>query len=192
MKMERARRRWFPALLGLILAGLVVALPLSARPAAAQTEPRAGGALVSLNGQWIRQGHAGFVTVRGENIADVRAVFQGRLYHFYPEGNRYVGLISVDVATDVGDEPLQVETDGVGVAAQVLGELPDRRGRSPFAQCPEHACRGAGRHLGRHRGRAQRLTRGRIRHRPERSRRATAHDLLGAAGLRCRIIFHMR
>ncbi len=125
MKMERARRRWFPALLGLILAGLVVALPLSARPAAAQTEPRAGGALVSLNGQWIRQGHAGFVTVRGENIADVRAVFQGRLYHFYPEGNRYVGLISVDVATDVGDEPLQVIVRYAdGTAEQVSSVVP--------------------------------------------------------------------
>src|SRR5690606_8027511 len=108
MKMERARRRWFPALLGLILAGLVVALPLSARPAAAQTGPRAGGALVSLKGQWIRPAHAGVVTARGENTADVHAVFQGRLHPCSPEGIRYVGQIWVDVATDVGDEPLQV------------------------------------------------------------------------------------
>lgn len=115
MNTAHAKPRWFPAVVGLIVAGVIGALALSARPAVAQSEPRAGSTTVSLSGQWIRQGQAGMVTVRGENIRDVRAVFQGRLYHFYPDGDRYIGLLSVAVGTDVGDEPLQVivrHTDG--------------------------------------------------------------------------------
>src|SRR5690606_41702520 len=95
LKKHRAR----PALLGLILAGLIViGLAQSARPAIAQGKPRQGGAVVSLNGQWIRQGHAGFATVQGENIADVRAILQGRLYNCYRQAGRYVALLSVEPA----------------------------------------------------------------------------------------------
>src|SRR5690606_32855363 len=109
MTIALKKHRACPALLGLILAGLIViGLAPGALPAVAQGEPRQGGAVVSLSGQWIRQGHAGFVTVQGENIADVRAIFQGRLYNFYRQGGRYVGLLSVEVGTDVGDLPLEV------------------------------------------------------------------------------------
>ncbi|HMM28363.1 MAG TPA: M23 family metallopeptidase [Aggregatilineaceae bacterium] len=105
------KRLFYAALLGLLLIALSGG-PAGASSARAQTASRA---TVALAGQWIRQGQAGVVTVRGEGIADVRALFQGRLYHFYPEGSRYVGLLSVDVATDVKDLPLQVMvryTDG--------------------------------------------------------------------------------
>jgi len=126
MTIALKKQRACPALLGLILAGLIViGLAPGARPAVAQGEPRQGGAVVSLSGQWIRQGHAGFVTVQGENIADVRAIFQGRLYNFYQQGGRYVGLLSVEVGTDVGDLPLEVivrYTDGT--AEQLTSVVP--------------------------------------------------------------------
>lgn len=96
------KHRLIAALVGLAAALMVMS------PALAQGEPRTGGATVSLAGQWLRQGQAGFVSVRGEGIAEVRALFQGRLYYFYPDGSRHVALLSAAVDTEVKDQPLQV------------------------------------------------------------------------------------
>ena len=46
--------------------------------------------------------------MNGTDIAEVRAVFQGRVYHFYPEKGGFIGLISADMDQDVGEYPMQV------------------------------------------------------------------------------------
>ncbi len=108
---------------GLILAGLVVALPRARDPL-----PRKPSRV--RVGRWCRStgsgspGASGFVTVRGENIADC-ARCSRRLYTSTPEGNRYVGLISVDVATDVGDEPCGHRRYADGTAEQVSSSCRD-------------------------------------------------------------------
>lgn len=86
----------------LILIGLA---PLTlARPAAAQTS----GALVRLDSQAIQQGNVSTVRVSGRSITGVRAVFQERIFYFYPEGQDWVGLISADMDSAVGKQTLQI------------------------------------------------------------------------------------
>jgi murein DD-endopeptidase MepM/ murein hydrolase activator NlpD len=75
----------------------------------------AGDVKVSFEFQWIRQGDVGVVRVSGEDIADVRAVFQKRVFHFYLDGDDFVGLISADMTSDIAPYNLQVQvkyTDG--------------------------------------------------------------------------------
>jgi murein DD-endopeptidase MepM/ murein hydrolase activator NlpD len=99
-------------LIGLFLVSMLVA------PLLAAAEPdRAGPVSISYDFQWIRQGRVGIVRVTGAEIAEVRGVFQERLYPFYPEKQSFVGLISADMNQDIGIYPFQVwikYTDGQG------------------------------------------------------------------------------
>lgn len=83
---------------------MLLATPLFA---AADTY-RAGPVSISLEFQWIRQGHVGIVRVSGVEIVEVRAVFQDRLYRFYPDPLGYVGLVSADMDKDIGIYVMQV------------------------------------------------------------------------------------
>jgi murein DD-endopeptidase MepM/ murein hydrolase activator NlpD len=71
---------------------------------------RAGPVSISLEFEWIRQGRVGVVRVTGENLAEVRAVFQERVFHFYPasDGRGFLGLISAFMFGDIGTYPMQV------------------------------------------------------------------------------------
>lgn len=74
-----------------------------------------GDVAITLQFQWIRQGRVGTVRVTGENLASVRAMFQDRLYYFYPDDEGFTGLLSTDMDGDIGDYPLYVwveYTDG--------------------------------------------------------------------------------
>lgn len=83
--------------------GLLV-FPLLAAASPDRTSP----VNISFDFQWIRQGRVGIVRVSGADIADVRAVFQDRLYHFYSDQLGFVGLISADMNQDIGEYPMQV------------------------------------------------------------------------------------
>jgi len=80
-------------------------------PASAQTSR----ATIRYDFQWIRQGEVGLVRVNGTDITEVRAVFQQRVYNFYPDNGEFIGLISADMAEPVATYTLQVwinYTDG--------------------------------------------------------------------------------
>ncbi|MBN1201080.1 MAG: M23 family metallopeptidase [Anaerolineae bacterium] len=94
-----------------------MALAVLCMPGAAFAGPdgQQARATVSLDFQWLRQGRAGFVHVYGQDISEVTAVFQERVFNFYPEAQAYVGLISADMESDVGTHTMQVwvrYTDG--------------------------------------------------------------------------------
>jgi murein DD-endopeptidase MepM/ murein hydrolase activator NlpD len=69
---------------------------------------RAGGVVIALEFQWIKQGGVGLVRATGSDIAEMRAVFQERLYYFYPEGDGFIGMIAADIEEQVGTYPMQV------------------------------------------------------------------------------------
>ncbi|HEX3049707.1 MAG TPA: M23 family metallopeptidase [Aggregatilineaceae bacterium] len=72
-------------------------------------------ATIMYDFQWIRQGEVGLVRVNGTDIAEVRAVFQQRVYNFYPDQGEFIGLISADMVEPVDTYTLQVwinYTDG--------------------------------------------------------------------------------
>jgi hypothetical protein len=87
---------------------LFISVLLATPLLAAADAYRAGPVSVSLEFQWIRQGRVGIVRVSGSDIAEVRAVFQDRLYHFYPDKLGYVGLVSADMDKDIGTYVMQV------------------------------------------------------------------------------------
>ncbi len=90
------------------LIGLIVVMTLFAPALAAAAPQQAGPVTISYDFQWIRQGHVGIVRVNGADVAEVRAIFQERVYHFYPEKGAFIGLISADMDQDVGEYPMQV------------------------------------------------------------------------------------
>lgn len=90
-------------LLGLIIITIVIVPTV----VSARTAP-AARATITLDFRWIRQGHVGLVRVSGQDITDVRAVFQERVYYFYPENGSYVGLISADMDSEVQQQTMQV------------------------------------------------------------------------------------
>lgn len=99
------------ALLGVVLAAI---LPVSAAP------DRAGRVSIALQFEWVRAGRVGIVRATGDDLADVHAVFQGRIFYFYPEDSGYTGLISVDMASDAGTEIMQVWVNyGDGTAERI-------------------------------------------------------------------------
>lgn len=86
----------------IVVIAAVGALYVSAEPDAA------GPVSITLDFEWIRQGRVGIVRVSGPEIADVRAVFQDRVFHFYPEDGAWVGMLSADIEYLVDDYPMQV------------------------------------------------------------------------------------
>jgi hypothetical protein len=88
--------------------GLMVVLLLAGPVWASAAPDQAGSVTVSYDFQWIRQGRVGIVRVTGPDVAEVRAVFQGRVYHFYPEDNGFTGLISADMNSDIEPYTMQV------------------------------------------------------------------------------------
>jgi hypothetical protein len=94
------KRRLFLGLIGLLL--LTGPVWASAAP------DQAGPVTVSYDFQWIRQGRVGVVRVSGPDVAEVRAVFQGRVYYFYPENDGFTGLISADMESDIAPYTMQV------------------------------------------------------------------------------------
>jgi murein DD-endopeptidase MepM/ murein hydrolase activator NlpD len=108
---EKRVKRYF--LLGFV--GLLVSGALAAPWLASAAPDRAGPADIAFEFSWIRQGNVGIVRVTGIDIAEVRAVFQERLYHFYPDRDAFIGVISADMDEDVGSYPMQIwinYTDG--------------------------------------------------------------------------------
>lgn len=92
--------------LSVIVLALAVALAV---PALAQAGPNGAGPVnIALDFQWIRQGQVGIVRVNGADIAEVRAVFQERVFYFYPERDGFIGLISASMERDVGVYVMQV------------------------------------------------------------------------------------
>ena len=106
------KRRILAGVIGLVLVSMLAApLLVAAGP------DQVGSVSISYDFQWIRQGRVGIVHVTGTDIAEVRGVFQERLYPFYPEKQGFVGLISADMNQDIGTYPFQVwikYTDGKG------------------------------------------------------------------------------
>ena len=95
----------------LIVRGVIMVIVLSAlaSPLIAAAGPdKASPVSVTLDFQWIRQGHVGVAHVNGSDLADVRAVFQDRVYLFYPDGARFTGLISADMEEDIGTYTMQL------------------------------------------------------------------------------------
>ena len=88
--------------------GLMVVLLLMGPVWASAAPDQAGSVTVSYDFQWIRQGRVGVVRVTGPDVAEVRAVFQGRVYHFYSEDNGFTGLISADMTSDIAPYTMQV------------------------------------------------------------------------------------
>ncbi len=106
------KQRLFLGLIGLLL--LAGPVWVSASP------DQAGQVTVSYDFQWIRQGRVGIVRVSGPDVAEVRAVFQGRVYYFYPEGDGFTGLISADMESDIAPYTMQVWVKyGDGTAERV-------------------------------------------------------------------------
>jgi murein DD-endopeptidase MepM/ murein hydrolase activator NlpD len=102
------------AITGLILFITLLLLPLGAATAQQATTSRV---IVRTDFQFIRQGRVGVVRVTGQDVAEVRAVFQDRVHHFYLDGNEYVGLIAADMESEIAVYPLQLwvkYTDGTG------------------------------------------------------------------------------
>ncbi len=92
----------------LLVAGVTVLAP-AFTPLLASAESNAAGSVnITLQFEWIRQGRVGIVRVSGPDIADVRAVFQERVFYFYPENNAWVGLISADINYLVETYTMQV------------------------------------------------------------------------------------
>lgn len=88
---------------------IVLLVGLLALPMVAAAQPdRAGRATISLDFQWIRQGQVGIVRVSGSEMAEVRAVFQERLHHFYADGTQFIGLIAANMDREIGTYTMQV------------------------------------------------------------------------------------
>lgn len=94
----------------IVLSGIVLVMVLALTvPALAQAGPNGAGPVnVALDFQWIRQGQVGVVRVNGDGIAEARAVFQERVFYFYPERDGFIGLISASMERDVGAYVMQV------------------------------------------------------------------------------------
>lgn len=116
---------WAVALVvALVIAGVIATSAaglLLPRLAEAQNSPGQEVA-VWLEFSWIRQGRVGIVRVTGNAITEVRAIFQDRLIHFYPDARGYVGLLSAHMGLDVGDYPLQVWVNFSDGSAQRIDE----------------------------------------------------------------------
>lgn len=91
----------------LLLGLMIITIVIVPTVVSARTAP-AARATITLDFRWIRQGHVGLVRVSGQDITDVRAVFQERVYYFYPENGSYVGLISADMDSEVQQQTMQV------------------------------------------------------------------------------------
>ena len=82
----------------IVLSGIVLVMVLALTvPALAQAGPNGAG-----------QGQVGVVRVNGDGIAEARAVFQERVFYFYPERDGFIGLISASMERDVGAYVMQV------------------------------------------------------------------------------------
>ena len=104
---------------GALVVALVLALALAATHA---TPAAAGTAQVRLGFTGLRQGRVGLVYVTGEDISDVRAVFQERVFHFYPKDGRWVGLISANFSDDAGTYAMQVWVQYTNGSAETLDQ----------------------------------------------------------------------
>ena len=85
-----------------IVSALAVVVPAAATPASA------GPVSITLDFPWIRQGQVGLVHVTGPDLVEVRAVFQERIFYFYPDNGGFTGLISANITDDVGVYIMQV------------------------------------------------------------------------------------
>jgi hypothetical protein len=100
----------------IVLGAMVAPVIVSASP------DRVGAVTISLGFQWIRQGDAGIVRVAGQGVAEVRAVFQDRVFYFYPDKLGFVGVISADMAADVGQYTMQVWVNYADGTAEVIDQ----------------------------------------------------------------------
>jgi hypothetical protein len=91
-----------------ILPGIIVLILLAAPVLASAAPDQTGQVTISYDFQWIRQGRVGIVRVNGPDLAEVRAVFQGRVYYFYPQDGNFIGLISADMESDIASYTMQV------------------------------------------------------------------------------------
>jgi hypothetical protein len=88
--------------------GFITAILLVAPVLASAAPDQAGPVTVSYDFQWIRQGRVGIVRVNGPDVAEVRAVFQRRVYYFYPQDGGFIGLISADMESEIAPYTMQV------------------------------------------------------------------------------------
>jgi len=89
--------------------GLIAALILILLAAPTQAPAQSAGPVtITLQFAAIRQGTVGLVRVAGEDLAEVRAVFQERVFQFYPDQAGFTGLISAAMEQDVGTYNMQV------------------------------------------------------------------------------------
>jgi hypothetical protein len=91
-----------------IFLGFITAILLVAPVLASAAPDQAGPVTVSYDFQWIRQGRVGIVRVNGPDVAEVRAVFQGRVYYFYSQDGGFIGLISADMESEIAPYTMQV------------------------------------------------------------------------------------
>lgn len=91
-----------------ILWSFIAAILLAAPVLVSAAPDQAGPVTVTYDFQWIRQGRVGIVRVNGPNITEVRAVFQGRVYYFYPQDGSFFGLISADMESEITTYTMQV------------------------------------------------------------------------------------
>ncbi len=101
---------------------LTLALVMLVALAAQTATVAAGTAQVRLGFTALRQGRVGLVYVTGEAISAVRAVFQERVFHFYPQEGRWVGIISANFSDDVGTYPMQVWVQYADGSAETLDQ----------------------------------------------------------------------
>lgn len=85
---------------------IILGLLLPAGWSAAQSSNTARAAILP-DFQFIRQGRVGVVRVSGAEIAEVRAVFQERVHHFYRSGGEFVGLLAADLESEIASYPVQ-------------------------------------------------------------------------------------
>ncbi len=84
----------------LIMTAIIALLlfPLSTTAAQVSGSSRV---IVHTDFQFIRQGQVGVVRVTGQDVIEVRAVFQDRVHYFYRQGNEFVGLLAADMESEI-------------------------------------------------------------------------------------------
>ena len=91
-------------LLGVAGSGVIYSL------AAASPSAESGLVRVMLEFDSLPMGRTGFVRIIGNDLAEVRAVFQDRIFYFYPasDGQGQVALLSAEMFGETGTYPLQI------------------------------------------------------------------------------------
>lgn len=94
------RRLFYLVILFVLFVGVI--------PAASAAPQPQSRVVLTLGFIDLPQGQAGMVRLNGSDIAEARAIFQERVFFFYPQDTAYFTVLSADVDLDPGTYPLAV------------------------------------------------------------------------------------